>query len=89
MLVKSYHAAPMALKPQITIAGKLSHRHLRVRTGCTKFTETNCTPDNRQTIAVIMTQCGSNAKNTMTTMFQQAGKPENDLSSVYIRVSTI
>ena len=43
--------------------------------------------DNAVTSAMLVQWLGCSAKITSTTIFQQPGKPENELSLVFIRVS--
>ncbi len=62
-------------------------RQRSVRTGCTNFSGRNIATARAVTSARMTQKFGSSAKTTSTTMFQQPGKPEKELSLVFIRVS--
>ena len=62
-------------------------RQRAVRTGWMNLSRVNIAAASTTTIPSVIQNVGWSAKITRATMFQHAGKPENDLSAVFIRVS--
>ena len=67
--------------------GKVTLRQRSVRTGCTNLMGRNMATARTVTIPKDTHHGGASAKSTSTSMFQHPGKPENELSFVFIRVS--
>ena len=74
---------------QITAIGRDNKRQRLVRTGWTNFSGVNIVMAQVITRNRMIQKFGSVAKITNTSMFHVAGKPENELSFVFIRVSTM
>ena len=67
--------------------GRVTLRQRSVRTGWTNLTGTNIVIARKVTSTRLMYHGMLSAKITSTSMFQQPGKPEKELSFVFMRVS--
>src|SRR6056297_1661570 len=84
---KSTQAAHPAKKVQANVMGSDSHRQRSVRTGWMNFSGRNIATDNSVTSSRISHVGGCTANMTSTVICQQPGKPENELSFVFMLVS--
>src|SRR3989338_3572425 len=84
---KFIHAAQPAKITQANDIGRVTDRQRFVRVGWTNFSRRNIDTVSRITARRMTQGAGDMAKRTNTTIFQQAGKPEKDLSLVFMRVS--
>ena len=86
---KCTQAAQPAKNVQASATGSDTTRQRRVRTGWMNFSGTNIATDSAATSARMIQKSGLIANITMTTMFQQPGKPAKDLSAVFMLAPAI
>ena len=79
----------MAVAVHIRAIGRDKNRQRSVRTGWMNFSGVNMVMAQAMTRNRMIQKFGSVAKITNTSIFHVAGKPENELSLVFIRVSTM